>query len=97
MNDLEKILNERNNMTPGERLKMKININSYYGSMGKSFLDEKFMTRFTRKAKIDKIFNRDGLLGGESISYESSNIIKMKVTPLRCRWRKNSIKKIYGI
>ena len=38
-----------------------------------------------------------GLLGGESMSCESSNVIKMKVKPLRCRWRKNSIKKIYGI
>lgn len=37
------------------------------------------------------------LLGGESISYASSTIIKFKMTPLRCRWRKASIKKIYGI
>lgn len=60
MNKLEKIrknINEMKNMTPSERLKMKININSYYGSMGKSFLDEKFMTRFARKGSINKIFN----------------------------------------
>lgn len=60
MNDLEKILNETNNMTPGERLKMKIVKNSCYGSTGKSFYKFGFWVAFTRKAKIDKIFNRDG-------------------------------------
>jgi hypothetical protein len=64
MKDLDKILNEINNLSSGERLKMKININSYYGSMGgRSFLDEKFMLRFARKASINKIFNRDGWNG----------------------------------
>ncbi len=60
MNDLEKILNERKNMTPSERLKMKIEINSYYGSPGKSFYKFGFWVAFARKAKIDKIFKRDG-------------------------------------
>jgi hypothetical protein len=60
MNDLEKILNETKNMTPGERLNMKININSYYGSPNKSFYKFGFWVAFIRKAKIDKIFNRDG-------------------------------------
>lgn len=37
------------------------------------------------------------LKGGESMVYGASFVIKMKNRPLRCRYRKNSINKVYGI
>lgn len=37
------------------------------------------------------------LLGGESMLYDSSIVVKMKSRPLRCRYRKHIINKVYGI
>ena len=37
------------------------------------------------------------LLGGESMLYDSSIVLKMKSVSLRRRWRKLSINKIYAI
>lgn len=37
------------------------------------------------------------LLGGESMLYNSTIVVKMNRKPLRCRYRKHSINKVYGI
>ena len=40
----------------------------------------------------------DGILfGGESMLYDSSIVVKMKKNPLRCRYRKHSINKIFKL
>ena len=76
----------------------KILANSFYGIYSRSG-GFRLPKNFYRKTSIDKIFKRvDGrLLGGESILYDSSIVVKMKSVPLRCRWRKISINKIYAI